>query len=133
MIYFNDELKKKAEALHTDKDFADAFKDLSRIEYTINHTFTQADLEKAKKLDDELYRKYPEITIMPTIANAMPKVTLHSLRHTNITLQLVAGVDTKTVPARAGHSKVSTTSDFYSHFIKNSDIHASEILNKIFE
>jgi len=39
----------------------------------------------------------------------------------------------KTVSARAGHSKVSTTSDFYSHFIKNSDIHASEILNKIFE
>lgn len=62
-----------------------------------------------------------------------PKVTLHSLRHTNITLQLVAGVDMKTVSARAGHSKASTTSDFYSHFIKNSDIHASEILNKIFE
>ena len=63
----------------------------------------------------------------------LPKVTLHSLRHTNITLQLVAGVDMKTVSARAGHSKASTTSDFYSHFIKNSDIHASEILNKIFE
>lgn len=63
----------------------------------------------------------------------LPKVTLHSLRHTNITLQLIAGVDMKTVSARAGHSKASTTSDFYSHFIKNSDIHASEILNKIFE
>ena len=75
MIYFKDELRKKAEALHTVKDFADAFKDLSRIEYTINHIFTQADLEEAKNLDDELYRKYPEITIMLTIANAMPKVT----------------------------------------------------------
>ena len=74
MIYFKDELRKKAEALHTFKDFADAFKDLSRIEYTINHIFTQADLEEAKKLDDELYRKYPEITIMLTIANAMPKI-----------------------------------------------------------
>ena len=63
----------------------------------------------------------------------LPKVSLHSLRHTNITLQLIAGVDMKTVSARAGHSKASTTSDFYSHFIKNSDIHASEILNKIFE
>lgn len=39
----------------------------------------------------------------------------------------------KTVSARAGHSKASTASDFYSHFIKNSDIHASEMLNKIFE
>ena len=63
----------------------------------------------------------------------LPRATLHSLRHTNITLKLVAGVNMKTVSARAGHSKASTTSDFYSHFIKNSDIHASEILNKIFE
>ena len=39
----------------------------------------------------------------------------------------------KTISARAGHAKASTISDFYSHFIKNSDIHASEILNKIFD
>ncbi len=74
------------------------------------------------------------VWLQKTLAKVdLPKVTLHSLRHTNITLQLVAGVDMKTVSARAGHSKASTTSDFYSHFIKNSDIHASEILNKIFE
>lgn len=74
------------------------------------------------------------VWLQKTLAKVdLPKVTLHSLRHTNITLQLVAGVDMKTVSARAGHSKASTTSDFYSHFIKNSDIHASEVLNKIFE
>ena len=74
------------------------------------------------------------VWLQKTLAKVdLSKVTLHSLRHTNITLQLVAGVDMKTVSARAGHSKASTTSDFYSHFIKNSDIHASEILNKIFE
>ncbi len=74
------------------------------------------------------------VWLQKTLAKVdLPKVTLHSLRHTNITLLLVAGVDMKTVSARAGHSKASTTSDFYSHFIKNSDIHASEILNKIFE
>lgn len=61
----------------------------------------------------------------------LPCVTLHSLRHTNITMQLVAGVDMKTVSTRAGHSKASTTSDFYSHFLKNSDIVASEKLNEI--
>ena len=60
-------------------------------------------------------------------------VTLHSLRHANITLQLMAGVDMKTVSARAVHARASTTSDFYSHFLKNSDIHASEVINKIFE
>lgn len=62
----------------------------------------------------------------------LPKVSLHSLRHTNITLQLVAGVDMKTVSVRAGHSKASTTSDFYSHFLKTPDQHASATIDKIF-
>ena len=74
------------------------------------------------------------VWLQKSLARAgLPIVTLHSLRHTNITLQLMAGVDMKTVSARAGHSKASTTSDFYSHFLKNSDIHASEVINKIFE
>lgn len=77
-----------------------------------------------------LFRVWLQKTLLK--AN-LPKITLHSLRHTNITLQLVAGVDIKTVSARAGHSKAATTSDFYSHFIRNSDEHASEIINKIFE
>lgn len=64
--------------------------------------------------------------------SGLPQVTLYSLRHTNITLQLIAGIDLKTVSARAGHAKASTTSDFYSHYIRNSDIHASEIINKLF-
>lgn len=62
----------------------------------------------------------------------LPKVTLHSLRHTNITLQIIAGVDMKTVSTRAGHARVSTTSDIYSHFLKSSDKNASETINKLF-
>ena len=64
---------------------------------------------------------------------SLPRVTLHSLRHTNITLQLANGVDMKTVSVRAGHSKASTTSDFYSHFLKTPDQHASATIDKIFE
>lgn len=63
----------------------------------------------------------------------MKDVTLHSLRHTNITLQISAGVDLKTVSVRAGHARTSTTSDIYSHFIKSSDSHASKIIDNIFE
>jgi len=62
----------------------------------------------------------------------LPVVTLHSLRHTNITLLLSAGVDMKTVSVRAGHARSSTTSDFYSHFLKNSDVVASNKINEIF-
>ena len=86
--------------------------------------------EDGTDISPGLFRVWLQKTLAKT---NLPKVTLHSLRHTNITLQLVAGVDMKTVSARAGHSKASTTSDFYSHFIKNSDIHASAILNKIFD
>lgn len=62
----------------------------------------------------------------------LPEVTLHSLRHTNITLQLIAGVDMKTVSTRAGHARPSTTSDIYSHFLKASDKKASETINNLF-
>lgn len=41
--------------------------------------------------------------------------------------------DTKIVFTRAGHSKASTTSDFYSHFLKPPDQHASATIDKIFE
>lgn len=50
-----------------------------------------------------------------------------------MTLQLTNGVDMKTLSVRAGHSKASTTSDFYSHFLKTPDQHASATIDKIFE
>lgn len=62
----------------------------------------------------------------------LPKITLHALRHTNVTLQIVSGVDPKTVSVRAGHARASTTSEFYAHFIKSSDKNASSKINEIF-
>ena len=58
--------------------------------------------------------------------------TLHSLRHTNISLQLAAGVPLITVSVRAGHSRTSTTSDIYSHIINSSDKQAAKLLNDMF-
>ena len=63
----------------------------------------------------------------------LTQVTLHSLRHTNISLQLMAGIDAKTVAGRVGHSQTSTTTDIYSHFLHTSDVKASNVLDKIFE
>jgi len=62
----------------------------------------------------------------------LKQVTLHSLRHTNITLMLTSGIDLRTVSARAGHARTSTTTDIYSHFIRNSDERASRIIDDIF-
>ncbi|MDE7182505.1 MAG: site-specific integrase [Clostridia bacterium] len=66
------------------------------------------------------------------IRQNLPQFTVHSLRHTNITLQIAAGVPLTTVTGRAGHSRTSTTLDIYSHFIKTTDQQAAAILDNIF-
>ena len=58
--------------------------------------------------------------------------SLHSLRHTNITLQIMAGVPLAIVSGRAGHARTSTTADIYTHFIKSVDKQAAEKLNSLF-
>lgn len=63
----------------------------------------------------------------------LPRRTVHSLRHTNITMQIAAGVPLVTVSGRAGHARTSTTTDIYSHFLKSSDKTAAEKLEKVFE
>ena len=49
-------------------------------------------------------------------ANIDDHYSLHNLRHTNITLQIAAGVPVVTVAARAGHVRASTTSDITPMF-----------------
>ncbi len=58
--------------------------------------------------------------------------TLHSLRHTNITMQIAAGVPMVTVSARAGHARTSTTTDIYAHFIRSSDQFAAQTIDSLF-
>lgn len=67
------------------------------------------------------------------IAAGLPPRTVHSLRHTNITMQIAAGVPLVTVAGRAGHARTSTTTDIYSHFLKSSDKTAAKMLESIFE
>jgi len=63
-------------------------------------------------------------------AAGLPYRTVHSLRHTNITMQIAAGVPLVTVAGRAGHARTSTTTDIYSHFLKSSDKTAAEKLEQ---
>jgi integrase len=58
---------------------------------------------------------------------------VHSLRHTNITMQIVAGIPLVTVACRAGHARTSTTTDIYSHFLKSSDRTAAEKIEELFD
>lgn len=47
----------------------------------------------------------------------LPRIRLHDLRHTHVTLALAAGSNPKTVSDRLGHATVALTLDVYSHSI----------------
>jgi integrase len=51
----------------------------------------------------------------------LPEIRLHDGRHTALTLALDAGVPMHVVSGRAGHSRVSTTLDVYSHRLPATD------------
>ncbi|MDY5982689.1 MAG: hypothetical protein SPJ17_03265 [Anaeroplasma sp.] len=63
----------------------------------------------------------------------LPHFTIHSLRYTNIALQIASGVPLITAAGRAGHSRTSTTTDIYSHFIGTSDNVAANVIDSMFE
>lgn len=58
-------------------------------------------------------------------------VTLHGLRHTNITMQITNGVDIKTVSKRVGHGDIRTTLNIYAHYTKEADEKASALIDNL--
>lgn len=63
--------------------------------------------------------------------NNLPEATIHSLRHTNITLMIAAGVPLRTVARRGGHAQTSTTSNIYAHAIQSVDELAADAIADI--
>ncbi len=65
-------------------------------------------------------------------SDKLPYITLHSLRHTNATLQIALGVPITTVSKRLGHANTSVTGSIYAHAIKSADDNSAEMLNNLF-
>jgi integrase len=61
----------------------------------------------------------------------LPHFSPHSLRHTFSTLQIMAGINIRTIQARTGHSQASTLINTYSHAIKTADEMATQVLDDI--
>ena len=61
----------------------------------------------------------------------LPKIHLHSLRHTNATLMISNGVAVTTVAGQLGHANASTTTKIYAHAIKSAQAHASEVMEDL--
>lgn len=63
--------------------------------------------------------------------NNLGNISLHSLRHTNATLQIAGGVPVTTVASRLGHATPATTTKIYAHAIKSADEAAADTLQNI--
>jgi len=48
-------------------------------------------------------------------AVGLPKIRLHDTRHSHATLDLAAGIPTKVMSERLGHSRTANTEDLSSH------------------
>jgi len=62
----------------------------------------------------------------------LPKVSVHGLRHTFITLLISKGVDIVTVSNLAGHSMPSTTINMYAHAVSERKASAVEAVGDLF-
>lgn len=66
------------------------------------------------------------------IEKKLPKITVHQLRHTHISLLIYNGMDIVAVSKRAGHKKVSTTVDIYAHAIEKADYEGANRMENMF-
>ncbi|MGN0499206.1 MAG: tyrosine-type recombinase/integrase [Acutalibacteraceae bacterium] len=64
-------------------------------------------------------------------SDVLPPISIHSLRHTNATLQIAGGVPLTTVAKRLGHADTVTTSKIYAHAIKSADEAAAVTLENL--
>ena len=62
----------------------------------------------------------------------LPQITFHGLRHSNASVLIAHGTNIATVSKRLGHSRISTTSDIYTHAIGKMDYEAANMLDSIF-
>lgn len=60
----------------------------------------------------------------------LPKVTVHSLRHTYASLMIADDIPIVIVSKQLGHAQVSTTANIYAHAIKSAQVKAAEVFNK---
>jgi integrase len=66
------------------------------------------------------------------LENGHKEMTVHGWRHTHVTMLIAAGTDIRTIAGRAGHSKASTTTNVYAHFLKSADEAAANTLFDFF-
>lgn len=92
----------------------------------LNRLFT---LQNGDRINPSIMRNWLDKVLESA---GLPHVTMHSLRHTNITMQIMAGVPIIAVAARAGHARTSTKTDVYAKFTKKANEQAAITLSNMF-
>lgn len=59
----------------------------------------------------------------------LPQIHIHSLRHTNATLQIANGVSVTTVAGQLGHSNANTTTKVYAHAIQSAAAASADMMD----
>ena len=90
---------------------------------------------------DKVFTKVHGGSIYPSYFNAqlnkvlelagIPHYSVHSLRHTNITLLISNGISFPIASLRAGHARSSTTEDIYSYAMPSADKAAANLLDNL--
>ncbi len=65
------------------------------------------------------------------LAEQLPQIPFHGLRHTSATLLIASKQDLKTVSSRSGHAQTSTTMNIYAHALQESDRKAANALENL--
>lgn len=66
------------------------------------------------------------------VRHNLPVIRFHDLRHTNASILIANNVNVQTVAKRLGHSKATTTTSIYSHFLRKPDEEAAGKLDNLF-
>jgi integrase len=61
----------------------------------------------------------------------LPHINPHAFRHTQASVLFFNGVDAVSISKRLGHSKISTTTDIYSHFVKQAEDKVSDCIANV--
>lgn len=62
--------------------------------------------------------------------SGLPKVTVHSLRHTYASLMIADGIPLVVVSSQLGHAQTSTTANIYAHVISAAEARAAAVFDR---
>lgn len=109
-------------------------KSQNEFKLAIGPDYNDMDLVCCREDGSPIYPRTLAINFDNVIKKAgVPKIRIHDMRHTHLTLLLELGVHPKVVSERAGHSSTQITMDIYSHVTPTMQRETAEKLNEAFK